>query len=83
MTNCVGAPDEQLEEKELLIADLEERIESLEKENFQIRQEMQKAPSMVGKTGKDESEKVINDLSKQNAILRRKLDDALEKLSKK
>jgi hypothetical protein len=38
---------------------------------------------MVGKTGKDESEKVINDLSKQNAILRRKLDDALEKLSKK
>jgi hypothetical protein len=44
---------------------------------------MQKAPSMGGKTGKDESEKVINDLSKQNAILRRKLDDALEKLSKK
>jgi hypothetical protein len=37
MTNCVGAPDEQLEEKELLIADLEERIETLEKENFQIR----------------------------------------------
>lgn len=32
---------------------------------------------------KDESDKIIADLSKQNAIMRRKLDDALEKLSKK
>ena len=32
---------------------------------------------------KDESERVIADLSKQNAALRRKLDDALEKLGKK
>jgi hypothetical protein len=32
---------------------------------------------------KDESDKIINELSKQNAILRRKLDDATEKLNKK
>jgi len=33
----VGAPDERLEEKELRIAELEERVESLEKENFKIK----------------------------------------------
>ena len=27
LTNCIGAPDEQLEEKELRIAELEERVE--------------------------------------------------------
>lgn len=37
MTNCVGAPDEELEEKELRIADLEDKVELLEKENFKIR----------------------------------------------
>ena len=31
MTNCVGAPDEQLEEKELRIAELEDKCEYLEK----------------------------------------------------
>lgn len=36
----------------------------------------QSAPSKT----KDESEKIIKELSKQNAMLRRKLDDALEKL---
>jgi len=41
MTNCVGAPDEQIEEKELRIAELEERCEFLEHENFKVRQEMQ------------------------------------------
>lgn len=40
MTNCVGAPDEQIEEKELRIAELEERCEFLEHENFKVRQEM-------------------------------------------
>jgi hypothetical protein len=32
---------------------------------------------------KDETDKIIADLSKQNATLRRKLDDALEKLGSK
>lgn len=40
MTNCVGAPDERLEEKELRIAELEEKAEQLEKENFKVKQEM-------------------------------------------
>lgn len=89
MTNCIGAPDERLEEKELRIAELEDKVESLEKENFKIRQEMGQTRPGFGKGGmqehpktKDESDKIIKDLSKQNAILRRKLDDALEKLGK-
>ena len=40
LTSCVGAPDEAFEEKELRIAELEDRCEQLEKENFHIRQEM-------------------------------------------
>lgn len=40
LKSCVGAPDEELEEKELRIAELEDRIEHLEQENFKIRQEM-------------------------------------------
>ena len=32
---------------------------------------------------KDETDKIIADLSKQNAMLRRKLDDAMEKLGSK
>lgn len=84
LTNCVGAPDEQLEEKELRIAELEERVEQLEKENFKVKQEVKLGRGVTEPTpqlrSKDESERVIADLSKQNAILRRKLDDALEKL---
>ena len=37
MRDCVGAPDERFEEKETRIAELEERIESLEKENFRLQ----------------------------------------------
>lgn len=39
MRDCVGAPDERFEEKETRIAELEERIETLEKENFRMQQE--------------------------------------------
>jgi len=34
MTSCVGAPDERYEEKEMRIIELEEKVESLEKEKF-------------------------------------------------
>lgn len=37
LTNCIGAPDEQIEEKELRIAELEDKVEQLEHENFKIR----------------------------------------------
>ena len=37
LTNCIGAPDENLEEKELRIAELEEKVEFLEKQNFKIK----------------------------------------------
>ena len=36
MSGCLGVPDERLEEKELRIAELEERLEELEKENFKL-----------------------------------------------
>ena len=39
MRDCVGAPDERLEEKEIRIAELEEQIEKLEKDNFTMQQE--------------------------------------------
>lgn len=37
MRDCVGAPDERLEEKEMRIAELEEMIEMLEKDNFKMQ----------------------------------------------
>ena len=40
MTNCVGAPDENMEEKELRIADLEEKCDQLERSLFKAKQEM-------------------------------------------
>lgn len=49
MTNCIGAPDERLEEKELRIAELEERVEYLEKELFKARQEMTQTKEGFGK----------------------------------
>ncbi len=39
VTGCIGAPDEQLEEKELRIAELEDRVEQLERDNYRIKQE--------------------------------------------
>ena len=45
LTNCIGVPDENVEEKELRIAELEDRCEFLEAENFKIRQEMQSTKS--------------------------------------
>lgn len=36
MRDCVGAPDERFEEKELRIAELEEKIDTLEKDNFRM-----------------------------------------------
>lgn len=37
MKNCVGAPDERFEEKDVAIADLEEKVEQLERELFKTR----------------------------------------------
>lgn len=35
---------------------------------------------MPTKTGRDETEKMLKEITQQNAALRRKLDDALEKI---
>ena len=40
MTNCVGAPDERIEEKELAIADLEEKCDKLERELFKSNENL-------------------------------------------
>lgn len=83
MTNCIGAPDESIEEKELLIADLEEKCENLERELFKTKQEMKETgEKKFPKKSKDEQERVIQDLTKSNALMRRKLDDAQEKILK-
>ena len=37
MKNCIGAPDERLEENEVLISELQDTIEFLEKENFGLK----------------------------------------------
>ena len=75
VAGCVGAPDEAIEERELRIAELEERVEQLEQENFKVKQEMQQSKTKgFGKTSsdigggpvrsKDETDKIIADLSK-------------------
>ena len=40
MKNCVGAPDEHIEEKELRIVELEDKCENLERQLFKVSQEM-------------------------------------------
>ena len=76
--NCIGAPDEHMEEKENIIIDLEERVEQLERENFMIRNQKPEAAQRVSKT---ENEKIIKDLSKDNARLRSKVADLSEKVT--
>jgi hypothetical protein len=67
-----------VEEKDLLIADLEEKNEQLQRDLFKTKQEMnQTGSSKFPKKPKDEQERIIQDLTKSNAMLRRKLDDAL------
>lgn len=83
MTNCIGAPDERYEEKDLMIVDLEEKCEKQERELFKLKQEFKEInESRFPKKSKDEQEKLIQDLTKQNAMLRRKLDDLQIKINK-
>jgi len=39
MVNCVGAPDEAAEEKELRIAELEEKTDNLERALFKAKED--------------------------------------------
>jgi len=83
MTNIVGAPDERLEDKDALITDLEDKCEELERKLFKTQQEFKESgEKRFPKKSKDEQERIIQDLTKSNAMLRRKLDDALQKLTK-
>mmetsp|Transcript_36840 Transcript_36840/g.45026 ORF Transcript_36840/g.45026 Transcript_36840/m.45026 type:complete len:93 (+) Transcript_36840:848-1126(+) len=86
MRDCVGAPDERFEEKETRIAELEERIDTFEKENFRLKQDQTQArgtsfPKSGAGAGTEDT-KMLKDITKQNAMLRRKLDDALQKVDK-
>lgn len=40
MSNCVGAPDERFEEKDLEIAELQEKCENLERELFKSNENL-------------------------------------------
>ena len=64
------------------IAELEEKNEELERSLFKTKQEMrQTGEARFPKKNKDEQERMIQDLTKSNALLRRKLDDALQKVT--
>ena len=70
-----------------MIVELEEKVEQLEKDAFRMKQEKSSSNNKGGygagvAVNKDENDKIIRDLSKSNALLRRKLDDALEKIGK-
>ena len=80
MKNCVGAPDEKFEEKEMLIAELEEQNEKLRKEIFWMTHEGEGAGK---RKGKDENEKLVKELSKQNAQYRLKITQLQEQLDNK
>ena len=82
MKNCVGAPDERVEEKELAMAELQEKCEQLERELFKSNENLKQFEGKkFPKRSKDESERMVSDLTKQNAMLRRKLDDAQVKIA--
>lgn len=60
MTSCVGAPDERLEEKDVLIADLEEKCDALERKLFKAKQDMRETgEARFPKKSKDEQERMI------------------------
>lgn len=64
------------------IAELEEKTEELERTLFKTKQEMRETgEKRFPKKNKDEQERMIQELTKSNALLRRKLDDSLQKVS--
>ena len=65
MKNCVGAPDERLEEKELAIAELEEKCHQLERDLFKATENLKQYDGKkLPKRSKDESERMVSDLTK-------------------
>ena len=63
--NCIGAPDERLEENEILISELQDQIDLLEKQCFTLKQEAKGFGMSAPKAkSKDESEKMLNDITK-------------------
>ena len=63
LNNCVGAPDERFEEKELRIAELEEKCEDLEKDIFKLKQNVTQTAGFTKKP-RDEGDKLLSDLTK-------------------
>ena len=60
------------------VTELEEKTEKLERENYRLKHE----ENYAAKKGKEETDKIVKDLGRQNAMLRSKLDDAMQKLGK-
>ena len=54
MVNCVGAPDEAAEEKELRIAELEEKTDNLERALFKAKEDAKSGDKYKPKRSKDE-----------------------------
>ena len=65
MTNCIGAPDERIEEMESMIVEMQQKIDKLERDLFQAKQQITSySESKFPKRSKDETEKMIADLTK-------------------
>lgn len=76
--NQEQTPEMTIEEREEIIMELEERIEKLERENFMLKNN--KTDTSFGRKSQTESDKIIKDLSQQNAKLRLKVADLTEKV---
>jgi hypothetical protein len=56
---------------------MDEQLRTLARENQRLSQ----GAAVPTKTGRDDNEKMLKDITQQNAALRRKLDDALQKVA--
>ena len=77
MRDCIGAPDERLEEKEMIIESLQEDVKKLRTELSRMMGQQ----NLPQKTGRDETERMLKDITSQNASLRLKLDNAMQKIA--
>lgn len=67
--------DPRIAQCQASLQQMDEQLRSLTRENMRLQQN-----SMPTKTGRDETERMLKEITHQNAILRRKLDDAQEKI---
>lgn len=73
----ISGEDPRLGELQNQLELMDEQLRTLAKENQRLSQGIPQAKT----TGRDETEKMMKEITLQNAGLRRKLDDALQKIA--